>query len=423
LNVVNNGPSLARRLKKAWSRVLLAGAGSALLASGCAWDAPFHMFDGPKPPPPPTESLILRTGGLEAETPPAEGTAEASLAGAKVHFRNAEYAKAERLFRSIADEKKNKPETAEEARFYEAECNRMENHLPKAADLYTKMLNDFPNGAFREQATQHLFEIADKWLDDTREEIREAEEVREGKRWFTTPHFIHFERESPFLDQEGRALEALDTVRISDILNTKAEGRLADKALFISGKVKLFNNDYRAADDCFTQLVEQYPDSPYAPQAVEMGIMCKQLGTGGARYDGRKVAEARVLVDKALRNYPELATGEKRERMERQLIGIQLQQAEKDFEVAEFYRRSDHLPSAYFYYEIVRRRYPGTRFADQATERMHEIHDGAEKQQAGSTSVKVPGVPAAPVPTAQDQGVWGAPAPVQPPQSTPPSAN
>ena len=124
--------------------------------------------------------------------------------------------------------------------------------------------------------------------------------------------------------------------------------------------------------------------------------MCKQLGTGGARYDGRKVAEARMLVDKALRNYPELATGEKRERMERQLIGIQLQQAEKDYEVAEFYRKTDHLPSAYFYYEIVRRRYAGTRFADQATERMHEIHDEAEKQQAGSTNVKVPGVPAAP---------------------------
>jgi outer membrane protein assembly factor BamD (BamD/ComL family) len=408
----------------AWRRLLLVGAGSALLASGCAWDAPFHMFDTPKPPPPPAESLILRTGGLEPEKPAAEGTAEAALAGAKVHFRDAEYTKAERLFRSIADEKKNKPEIAEEARFYEAECNRLEDHLPKAADLYTKMLNDFPNGAFREQANQHLFEIADKWLDDTREEIRQAEEVREGKRWFTSPHFMHFEKESPFLDQEGRALEALDTVRISDILSTKTEGRLADKALFMSGKVKLFNNDYRAADDCFTQLVEQYPDSPYAPQAVEMGIMCKQLGTGGARYDGRKVAEARVLVDKALRNYPELATGEKRERMERQLIGIQLQQAEKDFEVAEFYRRSDHLPSAYFYYEIVRRRYPGTRFADQATERMHEIHDGAEKQQAGSTSVKVPSVPAAPTPAAQAQGVWGAPAPAQPTQPPPPpSAN
>ncbi|HEY1859149.1 MAG TPA: tetratricopeptide repeat protein, partial [Gemmataceae bacterium] len=287
---MNTGHPLARRLAGPFSRLLLVGVGSVLMGSGCAWDAPFHMFDGPKPPPPPAESLVLRTGGLEPEKPAAEGTAEAALAGAKVHFRDAEYTKAERLFRSIADEKKNKPEIAEEARFYEAECNRMEDHLPKAADLYTKMLNDFPNGAFREQANQHLFEIADKWLDDTRTEIREAEEVRDGKRWFTSPHFMHFDKESPFLDQEGRALEALDTVRISDILSTRTEGRLADKALFMSGKVKLFNNDYRAADDSFTQLVEQYPDSPYAAQAVELGIMCKQLGTGGARYDGRKVA-------------------------------------------------------------------------------------------------------------------------------------
>jgi outer membrane protein assembly factor BamD (BamD/ComL family) len=380
--------------------MLIVGVGCAALASGCAWDKketwdPWHVFTPPPPPPPPVDSLILRTGGLETAKPPAEGTVEATLAGAKEHYRAGEYSKAERVFHDIAENTHNAPQVAEEARFYEAECNRMQGNLPKAADLYIKQMNDFQIGAYREQANQHLFDIADKWLDDTRKEMEETREMREGKRWFTTPHFVHVDKESPFLDKEGRAIEALDNVHINDILSTKTDGRLADKALFLAGNVKFFNEDYREADDYFTQLVEKYPDSPFATRAVELGIICKHMGTGGARYDGRKVAEARVLVDKALRNYPELATGKKREFMERQLVGITLQQAEKDYEIGEYYRRSGHAPSAYFYYAIVRRRYPGTKFADLATQRMHDIHDTVEKQQSESGAPKVPAVPPA----------------------------
>jgi outer membrane protein assembly factor BamD (BamD/ComL family) len=382
------------------ARILLAGAGSVGLAGGCTWDKletwdRWHLVTPPPPPPPPVDSLVLRTGGLEAKEQPAEGTVEAKLAGAKELYRLGEFAKAERVFHDIADNTHNAAAIGEEARYYEADCHRLQNDLPKAADLYTKMLNDFPSGAFREQANQHLFAIADKWLDDTRKEMEETREVREGKRWFTTPHYVHIDKESPFLDKEGRALEALDTVRINDILSTKTDGRLADKALFLAGNVKFFNEDYREADDYFTQIVENYPDSPFATRAVELGIICKHMGTGGAKYDGRKVAEARILVDKALRNYPELGSGKKREFMERQLVGITLQQAEKDYEIGEFYRKKGKAPSAYFYYEIVRRRYPGTRFADLATERMHEIHDEVEKEHTESDAPKIPSVPPA----------------------------
>ena len=45
------------------------------------------------------------------------------------------------------------------------------------------------------------------------------------------------------------------------------------------------------------------------------------------------------------------------------------QQAEKDFQTAEYYERTGHPGSAVFYYELVRRRYAGTRYSDLATER------------------------------------------------------
>ena len=52
---------------------------------------------------------------------------------------------AAKVFHSIADNKKNSPAIAEEARFYEADCHRREGNYTKAADTYSQLLNDFPS--------------------------------------------------------------------------------------------------------------------------------------------------------------------------------------------------------------------------------------------------------------------------------------
>jgi len=135
--------------------------------------------------------------------------------------------------------------------------------------------------------------------------------------------------------------------------------------------------------------VELHPNSPYAAQALKLAIISKQMSTGGAVYDGRKVAEARRLVDSALRNYPELASKEM-DFLNRQLYSITMQQAAKDYEIAEFYRRTGKPCSAYFCYEIVRLRYPGTPYFDLATGRMHELRAKVEKAQEKESVPKVP---------------------------------
>src|SRR5205807_2934825 len=111
------------------------------------------------------------------------------------------------------------------------------------------------------------------------------------------------------------------------------------QALFLAGSVNFFREDYNAADHNFSQLVEMHPNSPYVTQSLKLAIISKQMSTGGPLYDGRKVAEARRLVDTALRSYPELATKEN-DFLSRQIYSITLQQAAKDYEAAEFYRRT-----------------------------------------------------------------------------------
>lgn len=365
------------RAAKSLVQLLVLGGTCALAAcsGGCFWDS-WAIVKGPPAPPGAADSLVLRGDRLEAEAPPAAGSVAAELAGAHDLFRKSDYETAEKVFHRIAENTKNSPQTAEQARFYEAECLRRQAKYPRAADTYTKMLNDFPSGAHREQAIYWKFQIGNYWLDDTREEARELKEKTDGKRWYvyTGPEF-HWEKSKPFFDEEGRAIEQLEQVTYND-----TSGKLVDQALFLAGSVKFYRQDYREADHYFTQIVEKHPNSKFYAQAIELAIISKQMSTGGSDYDGRKVAEARQLVDTALRTCPELAA-KKNEFLDK-LRGINYQQADKDIKIAEFYQRTGHPGSAYFYYEIVRRRYPGTPYFDRATERMYELRGKLEKEQA-----------------------------------------
>jgi TolA-binding protein len=363
----------------------------------------WNIFKGPPPPPGPVDSLVLHGDRLEAEQPPAAkgGKTAGDMDGAKELFRRGDYGQAEKVFHRIANDTKNTTQLAEEARYYEAESLRLQGYYTKAADTYSRLLKDFYSGQYREQANQRLFDIANYWLDDTRAAMEASRKQKEGKQWLVWPSsYVHWEKAKPFLDEEGWALEKMEEI----ILDIRSP--LADKALFYVGSVKFFRKEYREADQHFSQLVKMRPESPLVPQALKMAIVCKQLTTGGSDYDGRKTAEARELVQVAAHSYPELA--KEKDFLNRQLYCINQQEADKDFKIAEFYRRTGHPGSAYFYYEIVRRRYPNTTYFDKATERMHELKAVLEK-----TPGKAPVVPApAPPPRVPGpNGVETAPTP------------
>lgn len=348
-------------------------------AAGCAGDRSwFKKPDAVAATPVTADSMVIRGDKLVQETAPTHGTVNADLAAAHELYRNGDYGNAQAKFYKIADNTKNPPAIAEEARYYEAECLRRQAKYPKAADTYNRMLTDFPHGVYRDQAVQHMFEIANYWLDDTRKEMKEYKEAKDGKRWCVWPGpFLHWGKTKPLLDVEGRAVEKLEQVNLNCIGSNE---QLAAQTLFMLGSVKFYREDYKEADYFFSQLAEMHPNSSYAPKALELAIIAKHMSTGGPDYDGRKCAEARELIRVAKTSYHEFAD-EKSAFMERQVAGITRQQAEKDFKIAEFYRRTGHPGAAYFYYEVVRRRYPGTPYFDQATERKLELERKMEKKQ------------------------------------------
>jgi outer membrane protein assembly factor BamD (BamD/ComL family) len=266
----------------------------------------------------------------------------------------------------------------EEALFYEAECQRLQKNYRTAHETYIKLLVDHPRTQYTQQACRGLFEIADYWLEPTRRQMDQYQEQLQGKRWMVTPAlYVHFEKEMPLLDAEGSALAILNHIRLHDI-----RGKMGEKALLYLGTINFFRHDYKEADFFFTQLREEYPNSEYTPKAIKQSVICKQLCTGGSVYDLRTVEESKKLLMTTQGAYEELRKDQNW--IETQLKSITIQQADRDWNIAEFYRRTGHPGAAYFYYELVRRRYPGTSYADQAGQKMNDIRGKVEREQARS---------------------------------------
>jgi TolA-binding protein len=345
------------------------------------------VFKAPPAPPPPVDNFVMRGGGLEKDQEVVPGSVQADLEGAKTLYSKGKYAEAEQLFHRIAHHSKNPVLVQEEALFFEGDCQYLQGHYPKAESTFKKLLKDFRvNGRFHDQATRRLFDIANFWLEDTRRSMKQDEDRRAGKgSWFVVPvSYVHFDKEKPLFDEEGRAVEALEEIRLNDLT-----GPLGEKALFYIATVKFYRKDFKDADYYYKQVYENYPNGKLAAKALKHSIICKQMMTGGSVYDLRPLDEARKIIHEQARAYPELAEHDE-EFLRRQLASISHQQADKDWHIAEFYRRTGHPGSAYFYYELVKRRYPGTSYSENAGKRMDEMRSKLEKQKNNDSARESP---------------------------------
>src|SRR5439155_15171075 len=108
----------------------------------------------------------------------------------------------------------------------------------------------------------------------------------------------------------------------------------------------------------------------------------------GSVYDLRPVEESKKLLMQMQGAYPELARD--KEWVEKQLISMNVQQADRDFKIAEFYQRTGHPGAAFFYYELVCRRYPATQYAEKALERKNALKSKAEREQRETAVVPEP---------------------------------
>jgi outer membrane protein assembly factor BamD (BamD/ComL family) len=363
----------------------------------------------------PKDDLVMRGNGLEkaeAHWHKRQGDIEVG----KVFIADKKFADGEKTFHIVANDKKCPEQLREEAMFLEAECQRLQKHYRAAEETYSQLFKEHPTTQFTERADRGMFEIATYWLEPTRKQMEEYEEHRDGKRWFVTPvSFVHFGSDMPLFDTEGHATRVLEGISIREKLLHTA---LGEQVLLYLGTLRFFREDYDDADRFFTDLFQLYPNSKYAAKALKQSIVCKQLRTGGTVYDQRTVEESRKLIHTAQTAYAEFA--KEQDWIQKQIVGINLQQADRDWRVAEHYRWTKHHGSAYFYYELVRRCYPNTEYATKAAERIRELEqrhpEAIRREQPGSPPPAQPGAPVVPAPAP-----GATPSGVAPPRILPPT--
>ena len=229
-----------RTTTRRWALVVAA---LALAAPGCkTW----HSF---KDRTNTIRTALLDSGYDDPRTPE-------KLTNADQLFTDGNYPKAQDLYRDLADNRNNSLDLSEYARFMLAECRFARGQYPEAVDTYHKLLMDFPTGAHRRESCARMFEIADFWLNDFRDELEKRKNENGVLGWrpaWKSP----FDKTRPLFGQEGRTLEALEHVWTHDMM-----GPLADKSLFWCGYVNYIRGNFQEADHFFSTLVEVHKESP-----------------------------------------------------------------------------------------------------------------------------------------------------------------
>ena len=329
----------------------------------------------------------------EAATARARGEqARPEIQAADALFEQKEYSKAARAFKRIAKEYKDTP-AEEEALFKQAEAHFKDNQLPEAQDTYAGLLTKYPTTRYLPQAIQRTYDIAYIWLEDSR--LRSQGQPGKHSSFSNRVNLLDSSR--PFFDTNGRAVKAIETIQQFDPV-----GPLTDDAVMMAGAYRFVNGDYIQAASYYEQLVTDQPKSEHAVKAMMLGAQAYMRSYQGPDYDGNDLDSAERLTKAALARSAELSA-EERDRLERDLRVIRLEQAKRHFTTAEHYAKLRKTGSARYYYSMVLNNYGDTDWARRAEEQLKGTIGGPPNERDAEIALVKASVPVPPERTVRER--------------------
>jgi outer membrane protein assembly factor BamD (BamD/ComL family) len=105
-----------------------------------------------------------------------------------------------------------------------------------------------------------------------------------------------------------------------------------------------------------------------------LGVKAKLLSYEGPDYSGDPLDDAEKLLKQIQRQFPREAARE-RDYLARAYAEVRYKQAEREWSMARYYSRRGEYRAARFHYDLLRKEYSETPFAEQAQERVAAIAD------------------------------------------------
>jgi outer membrane protein assembly factor BamD (BamD/ComL family) len=286
---------------------------------------------------------------------PDQRVAEQAYASGEELFRNQQFDDAAKKFKEAA---KRWPgsKIEQDALFYQGESEFFAQRYSKAVDTYGLLLEKHPNSPHLDKVIRRQFDIARYW------EKYEAYDPD----WPVTPNLI--DKTRPLFDTLGRSLKTYENIRLND-----PTGPLADDAIMAAANSYFLRGRYSDADYQYELLRNEYPRSEHQFEAHILGLQCKLRKYQGVDYDGTPLVEAKKLVKQLKVQFGSELSPEERERLADIQAQLNMQLAERDYQMAQYFDAAEHYGSAKFYYNQVIREYPGTPLAEKSQQRFIEL--------------------------------------------------
>jgi len=313
------------------------------------------------------------------------------LQNAQTRYENGDYAGASELFAVVAKERNPKrfrlfsssrrqrrpvyDPVREEAVFFMAESQFMQDRLVSAQEYYQLLVKEFPQSRYLDESTRRLFDIAQRWLgveefatpgeiqqvsfDGTRDKSLSTVDSNR-KRFGWLPNLTDPSR--PVVDTSGRAVAALKTIWLND-----PTGPLADDALMLAATHHLRAGKYRESARLLKILREEFPKSPHLQTAFVIGSKVELMSYQGSSYDDRKLLEAKALSESSLRLFPGLDDGD---RLRRELKRIDEEQARREWDRVILWEKKNKPKAVAVYCRELIRNYPRSSYAPKAQQKL-----------------------------------------------------
>jgi outer membrane protein assembly factor BamD (BamD/ComL family) len=243
----------------------------------------------------------------------------------------------------------------QDALFMIAECYFFGDEYPDAIEAYEDLLARYPNTRHFDKVMQRLFVVARYWQDLQ----------RARPRMTLNPNFTDASR--PLFDTTGQSIKAYKTIWTHD-----STGPLADDAIMLVANSYFENNRWEEASFFYDQLRTDYPQSPHLIKAFLLGFKAKLEAYQGPGYDRTPLDEAEELIEVLLAQFSD-QLGEERVRILEARSQVRALQAEREWEMAQYFARGKHYGGARSYLQNLIDKYPETQFADLARKRLQEL--------------------------------------------------
>lgn len=240
---------------------------------------------------------------------------------------------------------KHFPESYEaaEAQFFMGECLENMGKLYDAYLAYQKVIDKYP--------------FSERMNDVLERELKIADVIAEEEMKFmglSIPQYYH----------------AITIYR--KIIENYPYGKVAPISQYKIGLVLKSAGSLAEAKVEFEKVIASYPDSEWVEAARYQVAQTASLASLKPDYDQELTQEAKEKYEEFLAKYPDAEISEE---AQDEILNLTDKEAEKDFNVGQFYEKQQSYNSAAIYYKDVINKYPKSKWAEESIERMKILEE------------------------------------------------